>query len=500
MSGGLLSQTFALSLGRLLASLSTLATTSLLTHLLSVEEYAHYRVVMMLFNLMVPALILGVPHALFVALAGEAPSRQRRALIEGLSLLGLMGGLLALLSLTLFDVATGASGDPALLALSLPLALLALSSMPRHALAPPLITLGRVRLLAVYQVLSQLLCSCLICLGAWLWASAEATLWLSAIGAGVTLVAGLRLVNATLPPVPPAAPLMRDAEPRGGVKGLLRGIWSLLCLGVPVGLARLFGTISQQLDQYIVSQRFDPETFAVYVTGAMEVPVITIVTGALSSVLLPRLSAHFKRGERREMGLLWRGMMERSSLILLPVMWGVLSLGDELIICLFSSPYRAAAVPFKIYALLLPLKCAVYGSVLIASGLARWVTLSALVGLTLNIILSLLMIDWLGVNGPAWATVLTAYLSTALLFIPLCRLFQVKLRALASWGALLKVTLMSALPLVVTVPLELTLMERWGPLWRMSALGGLYVSLTLGLYLKFCLIRHPRELLPRRSD
>lgn len=497
MSGGVLSQTFALSLGKLLASLSALATTSLLTHMLSVDEYAHYRVAMLLLNLIAPALILGVPQALFVALAGESPVRQRRAFYEGLSLLGLMSGLLALLFLTLFDLMTGGGGDPELLALSLPLALLALSATPKHALPPPLITLGRVKLLATYQVLSQLLSSCLICLGAWLWSSAEATLWLSAVGAGVTLLAGLRLVHGALPK---ARGRPDDLAERGDAPQVAwAGVWSLLCLGIPVGLARMFGMLSQQLDKYIVSQRFDAETFAVYVTGAMEVPVIAIVTGALSSVLLPRLSAHFKRGERHEMGRLWREMMERSSLVLLPVMWGVLSLGDELLMCLFSSAYWGASVPFKIYALLLPLKCAVYGSVLIASGLSRWVTLSSLMSLTLNVLLSLLLIDWIGVNGPAWATVLTAYLSTAILFIPLCRLFQVSVKGLARWGALVKVALVSASPLAVTIPLEVSVTAGWSPLWRLLTLGALYVGLTLMSYLRLGLIQHPRELIPRRS-
>ena len=497
MSGGILTQTFALSLGKLLASLSTLATTSLLTHLLSVDEYADYRVAMLLFNLVAPALILGVPQALFVRLAGEAPVRQRRAFYEGFSLLGLMGGLLALLSLTLFEFLTGCGGDPKLLALSLPLALLALSTMPKHALPPPLITLGRVKLLAVYQVLSQLLSSCLICLGAWLWASAEVSLWMSAIGAGVALLSGLKIVHGALPQTEGVSE--ERAERASSPRVTWSGVWSLLCLGVPVGLARMFGTLSQQLDKYIVSQRFDAETFAVYVTGAMEVPVIAIVTGALSSVLLPRLSAHYKRGERHEMGRLWRGMMERSSLVLLPVMWGVLSLGDELIMCLFSTAYWGASVPFKIYALLLPLKCAVYGSVLIASGLSRWVTLSALLSLTLNVLLSFILIEWVGVNGPAWATVITAYLSTASLFIPLCKLFQVPVKGLASWGALLKVALISASPLAVTIPLELSVTAEWAPLWRMITLGGLYVGLTVMCYLQLGLIQHPRELIPRRS-
>jgi len=484
VSESLLSQTFALSLGKLLASLSTIVTTALLTRLLSVGEYADYRLMMMLFNLAVPALILGVPQALFVALAGERSGRQRAAVLEALCLLTLTGGLLALLALCSLEAFTVGLSAERRVALSLPLALLALSSMPKHALPPPLISLGRVKLLAVYQVVTQLISALLICLGAWLWASAEASLWSAALGAGISLLAGLKL----------AYQVLGRATERAQVT--IMGVWALLCLGVPVGLARLFGTLSQQLDKYMVAQRFEPEAFAVYVTGAMELPAVTIVTGALSSVLLPRLAAHFKRGEYRDMGALWRGMIEKTSLLLLPMMWGTLCLGDELIDAIFPADYRAAAVPFKIYALLLPLKCAVYGSVLIASGRGLWVTLSSLSALLLNIILNLVFIEWIGIHGPAWATVVTAYLSTALLMIPLCKLFEVGVAQLAGWGALLKVSLISALPLPLLLALEGGLCSDWAALTRLLCLGSLYVLSVGALYLLTGLIKSPRALSP----
>lgn len=494
MSEGILSQTFALSLGRVLASLSTLITTSVLTHYLNIDHYAHYRMAMMMFNFIVPAMILGVPHALFVALAGEELDRQRQAIFQGFMLLSIMGLILAVLFLMFFDYVVGGSHDPDLLTLALPLAFLALSTMPKYAIPPPLITFGKVKILAIYQVVSQLMSSGLICFGAWLWMSAQATLWMSVLGASLSLIFAYPLLVRSMP-----GGLLTSLKLNHEFSVTLHGLKVLLSLGIPVGLARFFGTLSQQLDKYMVSQSFSTQEFAIYVTGAMEVPMITIITGALSSVLLPRLTILFKQGNHQEMGILWREVMEKTSLILLPMMWGVLCLGDELILCLFSETYREASIPFKIYALLLPLKCAVYGSVLIASERGRWVTLSALVGLIANVILNFILIRVLGINGPAWATVITAYLSTMVLFIPLCRLFKVKIRQLVPWWNLLKTGFISALPLILIIPLQIQL-SAWSQWGRLLSLGTLYGVLTLALYLKCGMMKHLRELMSQRAS
>jgi O-antigen/teichoic acid export membrane protein len=497
--GSLLSQTFALSLGKLLASLSTLLLTAALTHLLNKEEYAAYRQALMLFNLIAPALTLGVPHALFVHLGGEGSVRQREVIEDGLFTLTLSGLISFVLALSTLGVLATHLNSPLIATLSLPLAFYALSTLARQALPPPLITLGRVKLLAVFQVLSQLGTAGLISLAAWWWSGAQATLWASAITSCVSLGVGFILVWRALRA--PQIPSFLQASQRSlwaWLSARMAGLKLLLVIGVPLGLARLLGTLSKELDKYMIAERFEPEVFAVYVTGAMELPVITVVTGALSSVLLPRLTAHIKRGERGEVMRLWREIINRTSLILLPVMWGVLWLADDLVRFVFSAGYEQAAEPLKIYALMLPLRCAVYSGVLIAAGAARWVTLSALVALTLNVALNLALLELIGLNGPAWATLITNYLSTFVLWWPLCKLFEVGVSGLADWGRFGRIALTSALPLIVLTPLGWVL-EAQAPLTRLCVLGGAYLAFIVALYLRSGLIKHPRELIGRSA-
>ena len=498
--GSLLSQTFALSLGKLLASLSTLLLTAALTHLLNKEEYAAYRQALMLFNLIAPALTLGVPHALFVHLGGEGSARQREVIEDGLFTLSLSGLISFVLALSALGALATHLNSPLIATLSLPLALYALSTLARQALPPPLITLGRVKVLAVFQVLSQLGAAALISLAAWWWSGAQEALWASAITSCVSLGVGLTLVWRSLSAqrdIAQAPPLHAPHQSLWAwLSARVAGLKLLLVIGVPLGLARLLGTLSKELDKYMIAERFEPEVFAVYVTGAMELPVITVVTGALSSVLLPRLTAHMKRGERGEVMRLWREIINRTSLILLPVMWGALWLGDDLVRFVFSAGYERAAEPLKIYALMLPLRCAVYSGVLIAAGAARWVTLSSLVSLALNVALNLALLELIGLNGPAWATLITSYLSTLVLWWPLCKLFDVGVSGLADWGRFGRVALISALPLAALAPLDWAL-EGQAPLTRLLALGGGYLVTLSALYLRSGLIKHTRELLGR---
>lgn len=270
-----------------------------------------------------------------------------------------------------------------------------------------------------------------------------------------------------------------------------RGALALLTAGVPLGLAALLGTLSQQLDKYTVSALCPPEEFAVYVTGALELPIIGVVTGSMAAALLPKMTARYKEGDRAGVLALWQGAMRAATLALAPAMWVTLWLGDELIAWLFTSDYRAAAAPLRVYALLLPLRAAVYGSVLMAAGRARWVTLTALAALLCNGLLNALLVPLLGAIGAAWATVLTTYSSVALTLLPMSRALGAPAGALIPWGGVLRPYALSALPLAALLPLTPALTRAsdallggmlGAPLGRLLLLGGLYALGALAAY------------------
>ena len=226
------------------------------------------------------------------------------------------------------------------------------------------------------------------------------------------------------------------------------GMKEQLAYGVPLGLAGMFGGLSGQIDKYMVSIMCSTEDFGIYVAGAVELPLIGVITGAMNAVVLPELAKHYKNGRLDAIRLLWQRAMNKAILVLAPAMFVVLLFGTELIVLLFSQRYADAATPFRVYALSLPVRAAVYGSVLMATNNTKWVTWSAFAGLILNVLLNMVLVDAMGSTGAAWATILTTYGVVLIMLYPLCRALKTTPLKLFDWPHLLRVLAASAAPAV----------------------------------------------------
>ena len=79
----------------------------------------------------------------------------------------------------------------------------------------------------------------------------------------------------------------------------------------------------------------------------MEVPLIGIVTGSVTAVLLPDITRLFQEGRKAEALAIWQRSAMKTSLILIPAMWLLFFLAPEVMTVLFSSKYAESALPFR---------------------------------------------------------------------------------------------------------------------------------------------------------
>lgn len=461
--------TLVLASGRTLGALSAIAITAVLTRTLDVAAYATHKQALLLYAFATPLLTLGLPKALYTIIPGE-PERARGALTENLALLLAGGALVALaLPLGVARLAADRFDNPALADAALWMAPYALATAPAAALGACLVATGHVGALVRYNLASRLALLALVALAAVAIGEAWATLAAHAAWALVAL--------------PPALLLMRRAT-HGG-RASLSGLRAQLAFALPLGLASLLGTLSTQLDKLIVSAMCTTEDFAIYVTGALELPLIGIVTGAMSAVVLPALVRFHRAGTPEKIVALWQRAMNLALLVLAPVMFGVLLAGPELMTVLFSADYAEAAVPLRIYALMLPLRGAVYGSVLMATGHPRQVTVSAALGLALNAALSVVAVRWIGYPGAAWASVLTTYAVVAWMLRPMSRALHCRARDLIAWRHLARVFTVAGAPALVVwggISLAADAIAGWPALARLALIGGSYGMLCAAAY------------------
>lgn len=444
-------RTLILSAGKTAKGLAYLAFSVGMARLYPLSDYAAFQTWWAVFMLLVPIAEGGFTASLYHTLPRLAPAARNGLVWRTFTTLVLLGVCAAALT-------AGLAGPIARL-FELPAA-----ASQLRAVAP---FLGAALPVFAFQ--------------AWLLVEgrAVAVAWLDIVGA-VTTGAGLLL------------PALFGAPPETGLYilsgyGILRtvvlGVWLGLRLaprGAAAGLgaqlryashvsaSRAMGVATKQLDRFFVGAYAGPQAFGAYATGALEIPVINVVTGSAATVLAPEISKRFHDGDRAGALRLWHESIRKIALLLFPAGTALAVLAAPLFTALYGEALAGAAVIFQIFALALPLRAAQYGSVLLAAGETQRVVAGSLVGLAADVALCLWWVPrWAGA-GAAAAGVVSVYLVVAVYLRPLSRLFACRVRDLFPWGALAR-TGAACLPAALAA---------WAPAqvvtgaWLQLALGG----------------------------
>ena len=383
-----------------------LVSLAILARVLTVDDYATYRQTLLAYVFISPLLILGLPEVLYYFLPIEK-ERARGVLRENLLLLGIMG---VVFSLFLFcggnRLLAWRFGNPALERTLMIFAPYCLFMLPAVALDSCLLARDRVTHVAIFNVLSRIVLLVTVITAALIWRSSTATIIAVVVSAAVTLG--------------PAVALMYSATKDTQTDISWAGARAQLKLSVPLALAGMVAMLSEHIDKVIVSSmsigRYDLKEVAVYLNGAIELPLIDVVTASAMCVILPDLATSFKEDRLGDLLVLWRRTAEKCLTILAPAMAFVLVMAPELMTVLFSSTYTESAYPLRIYALLLPLRATQITTLFIATGRSGFVTVAATIGLLVNVVLSILFVSCVGPAGAAWATVISIYAMTICTF------------------------------------------------------------------------------------
>jgi O-antigen/teichoic acid export membrane protein len=218
--------------------------------------------------------------------------------------------------------------------------------------------------------------------------------------------------------------------------------WALLreqmLFALPVTLVAAVDTLSSYLDRVLVAHLFDAASLAVYTNGAIELPFIGIMIGAVMPVLLPHMAGELAAGRRAEVHAVWGRAVRKTGLILFGLFWMFVWIAEEFVVLLFSARYRDSAQFFRIYLLLLPMRAVAFMPMLYALGKARTVLVGAVGDLVLNLGLSLGLIRWGGVGmaGAAWGTVIATVLQSAFYLEAVRRAMGLRWGNLLPWRGL----------------------------------------------------------------
>jgi O-antigen/teichoic acid export membrane protein len=249
----------------------------------------------------------------------------------------------------------------------------------------------------------------------------------------------------------------------------------------PLWVTALIAVVNVQLDKLIISSFFDPATYAVYSCGAMQIPLVAVVTASLSAAMMPNLVSLMGEGRTTAALRLWQEGARKCSFLILPAFVLFLVVATDLMVFLYGEPYRMAAWPFRVYLFMLPLRVTVYATMFRAMGETKPISISAGIALGVNVVISFTLVvvgrgTVLGLIGPSIGTVVATLASTAYLLQRLTGLVGVGFSRVMRWKEVGRVLALSAVCglLMLLVPVE-----GLAPILRLLIRGAAFATALL---------------------
>ena len=448
----------------LIRSLSTLAITVLVSRLLTPAALGTYQQAILIAGLASMLLLTHLAQSLYYFLSKEGPEQARAHFFNTVALILGLAGLTSLILVALAGPAAHAYNNPELVT---PLRLFALWPVAEGLLLllmPTFIALDRPQTGVLIVTLAEGL-KVVGVLVALLWdGRVEAVLAALLCATGGAFVVGFPLVLRALPPG------------RGTLNRRL--MWAQLVYTLPIAGATFTGTLNRQLDRLMMGVFYPPETFAVYALGALELPLIGIVTAAIGTAMLPDLVRRFSSGDRDGGMRLWGRGMEKSALVLFPATAFFLIMAWDFMEGLYGPHYRLSGWPFAVYLLRLPLRVLAFGTLWRAIDETAILLKSVVLALGVNVVVSLGLL-WafhdtpFGLVAPAVGTVLATVAAASWQLIYLRGTHPAPI----PWGALGRIGRVAVLGSVPVLPCLLIP----GPALLRLAVGGAVMAVAYGL-------------------
>ncbi len=251
---------------------------------------------------------------------------------------------------------------------------------------------------------------------------------------------------------------------------------------LPIAVASYIGIIGRQIDQYLVSLFFTSSDYAVYSRGALRLPVIANLQLFVNDLKMPQYVRHFRSGTKASFLRLYHKSIISVAKLKYPAFFFLFAMAPIIINVLYTSDYLDAVPVFRVYSLLLLTEVTMFGLIPRVSAKTKFITVSVIITILANILVSLLLLPILGALGAAAGTLISSCLGAFYLLLVSCKISGISLLNIFPWKLLAKLMLLSLLP---SIPLYLIphifslKSEREGLI--LILFGGIFYVLTWGL-------------------
>jgi O-antigen/teichoic acid export membrane protein len=180
--------------------------------------------------------------------------------------------------------------------------------------------------------------------------------------------------------------------------------------GIPLSLYALLGAFAMIFDAWLIQYYYhDTELFAIYRYGAREIPLLAMFIFATSNSLIPEVSKNIINGVdliRKETTKLIKFYMPIIGLTMLvsPIFFPII----------FSPEFKQSSIIFNTYILMMISRIMFSHTILLGKAEHKTLLRVSFLELILNILLSIILIQFWGVLGVVYATVIAFFVEKLL--------------------------------------------------------------------------------------
>ncbi len=464
--GGLTGDAAILAFGGILAQGSVLLSLTLLARLVTKRELGSYQQLTLIYALVSPLLLGGIPTALQYFMPRSAARKEQQLWVADTYLvMGLFGLTFAVLLVVFRGQVASLLNNASLTHAIILYTPFVFFSFMIAIMPAALVSVRRARMSAITTAATAL------CITGGVITAALIDPHVESLAVGVSIGAAIACILSI-----------------GAVLKVLGVYWRrhrlvdrwrrLLAFGVPLALTGLAGQIAFTMDRLVVSTNFSPARYAIYAVGSVELPIAVLIQQSANSVLIPAIASRHVEGDHVGVALLWKEAIRKTSLIMLPLFAFFMVMASDTVRILFGPHFAQSVIIFRIYLFLLPLRVATYGLIPQAIGKTSINLSASLVSLVVNAILAVSFVSIFGFVGPAIATPVATVVLVAYYLVRLRPLVAIRLNELLPWRLILGNLILA---LSAALPLLLLLTVFHEGVLRLALAGAIYLFLFVAL-------------------
>jgi O-antigen/teichoic acid export membrane protein len=384
-----------LSLSRVFAFAAVVFVPVVNVRALSVGDYGYYRQFWLLFNTLVPILVLGFPRSLLYYFPRSDNEREKSVYVAQTVTFLFLVSLVAVIIYAVIGNVLGAGLGAMVRTFYWRLCFFTIFMLLSKHMDELFVADGQVERQGVYYILTELARSAVVIAVSWYSRDVSAIIWALMIYA---IVRGSFSLIYTWVAYRPSLRQVSFSTMR-----------EQFSFALPLGMMAIATILLTQMDKLIINRYMGREAFAVYSIGAFHLPFTHIIAASVASIAFPIMARYEKDERYEEFGDLWRRAWLKTAVLFFPIFVFFMVTAERFIIIMFTEAYSDAIPVFRIYVVLFLKATTDYAGVLTAFKKQDYLFKIMAVAVVANLVLSIVLFHLWGRLGVPIATTISFF-------------------------------------------------------------------------------------------